>query len=293
MCKDEKLGFEQAGFRPEFSTLDHVFILHAIIEYYKNKKGRVNCAFVDYSKAFDRIDRASLWVKLLKNGVNGKVLQVIHDMYKNAKSCVKSCDKISDFFSCDMGVRQGENLSPVLFAIYLNDFNESMKGIFQGLKKLDDDTQKELETFMRLYVLLYADDTSILAETAEDLQVALNGLSEYCKKWCFKVNTTKTKIVVFARGKVRKYPKFHLGSNEIEVVEQYVYLGILFNYNGSFKKAIDKQITQARKAMFAVIEEAKVLCLPVDIVCELFNVCVVPVLLYGSEIWGFGNLPRC
>ena len=108
-----------------------MFTLHAIIEYYKNKKGRVYCAFVDYSKAFDRIDRASLWVKLLKNGVNGKVLQVIHNMYKNAKSCVKSCDKISDFFSCDMGVRQGENLSPVLFSIYLNDFNESMKGIFQ------------------------------------------------------------------------------------------------------------------------------------------------------------------
>ena len=62
-------------------------------------------------------------------------------------------------------------------------------------------------------------------------------------------------MIVFARGKVRKYPKFQLGSNEIEVVEQYVYLGILFNYNGSFKKAIDKQITQARKAMFAVIEK--------------------------------------
>ena len=87
-------------------------------------------------------------------------------MYKNAKSCVESCDKISDF-------RQGENLSPVLFAIYLNDFNESMKGIFQGLKKLDDDTQKELETFMRLYVLLYADDTIILTEMRKTFRLLL------------------------------------------------------------------------------------------------------------------------
>ena len=92
------------------------------------------------------------------------------------------------------------------------------------------------------------------------------------------------------RGKVRKYPKFLMDSNEIEVVEQYVYLGVLFNYNGSFKKAIHKQITQARKAMFAVVEKSKVLRLPVDIACELFNVCVVPVLLYGSEIWGYENL---
>ena len=172
-----------------------------------------------------------------------------------------------------MGVRQGENLSPVLFAIYLNDFNVHMKSSLQGLKTLDNDAQKELETFMRLYVLLYADDTIILAETADELQDALNGLAEYCKKWHLKVNIAKTKIVIFSRGKVRKYPKFLMDSNEIEVVEQYVYLGVLFNYNGSFKKAIHKQITQARKAMFAVVEKSKVLRLPVDIVCELFNVC--------------------
>ena len=73
--------------------------------------------------------------------------------------------------------------------------------------------------------------------------------------------------------------------------DDYVYLGVTFNYNGSFKKAISKQITQARKAMFLLLQKAKVLRLPADIVCELFEVCVVPVLLYGSEIWGFEN-PR-
>ena len=103
-----------------------------------------------------------------------------------------------DYFSCEMGVRQGENLSPVLFAIYLNDFDESMRCTFQGLKTLDNDTQKELETFMRLYVLLYADDTIILAESADELQDALNGLSEYCRKWSLKVNIGKTKIIIFS-----------------------------------------------------------------------------------------------
>ena len=46
------VGCEQAGFRPEFSTMDHIFTLHSIIEYYKNKNRRVYSAFVDYSKAF-------------------------------------------------------------------------------------------------------------------------------------------------------------------------------------------------------------------------------------------------
>ena len=176
MYKDGKIGVEQAGFRPDFSTMDHVFTLHAIIEYYKSIKGRVYCGFIDYSKAFDLIDRASLWAKMLKNGVNGKILSLIYNMYNKAKSCVKSGNKISEFFPCNMGVRQGENLSPILFAIYLNDFKETMSNNFTGLSNLDSCMQNELETFMRLYVLLNADDTIILAESTEELQEALNGL---------------------------------------------------------------------------------------------------------------------
>ena len=84
MYDDAKIGCEQAGFRPEFSTIDHIFTLHAIIEYYKSKKGRVYCAFIDYSKAFDLIDRASLWLKLLNSGINGRVFNVIYYMYSKA-----------------------------------------------------------------------------------------------------------------------------------------------------------------------------------------------------------------
>ena len=126
-------------------------------------------------------------------------------MYQNAKSCVKNSDKISDFFTCSQGVRQGENLSPVLFAIYLNDFKDFMSPN-SGLSFLDANIHEEIGVFMRLYVLLYADDTIILAESAHDLQLSLNKLNEYCHEWSLKVNISKTKIVIFSRGKVRKYP---------------------------------------------------------------------------------------
>ena len=165
-----------------------------------------------------------------------------------------------------------------------------MSAIFQGLKLLDDDIQSELEQFLRLYVLLYADDTIILAETAEDLQQALNGLNSYCQKWSLKTNISKTKLVIFSKGKVRKFPKFFLGADEVEMKDDYIYLGVTFNFNGSFKKAIDKQVTQARKAMFALLEKSRILRLPVDIACNLFDVCVVPILLYYAEVWGFENL---
>ena len=173
MCANEKVGYEQAGFRPEFSTIDHIFTLHAIIEYYKSKNSRVYCAFVDYRKAFDLVERSSLWIKMLKEGVNGKILAIIRNLYMKAKSCVRCKNDLSSFFSCNIGVRQGENLSPILFAIYLNDFQESLSKNYQGLHTLAGDFQNELELFMKLYILLYADDTIIMAESHDDLQAAL------------------------------------------------------------------------------------------------------------------------
>ena len=290
--KYEKLGLEQAGFRPGFSTLDHIFTLHAIIDFYKNKKERAYCAFIDYSKAFDLVDRSALWQKVLNHGINGRVLQVIYNMYPNAQSCVKSVGKLSDFFTCDAGVRQGENLSPILFAMYVNDFHESLTRQYSGLNMLNENVMNELDVCFEMYLLLYADDTIIMAESAEELQSALQALDDYCKAWSLTVNIDKTKVVNFSRGKVTKHPTFKLGENVIEVVGEYVYLGVIFNYNGLFTKAINKQITQAKKAMFALLEKAKILKLPIDITYELFERMVLPILLYGSEVWGACDLSK-
>ena len=85
-------------------------------------KKKLFCAFIDYKKAFDSVQRGLLWGKLLNSGVNGKVLRVIRDMYAKAKSCVKTRHSLSQFFFFFVSnVGQGENLSPVLFSLFLND----------------------------------------------------------------------------------------------------------------------------------------------------------------------------
>jgi hypothetical protein len=89
-------------------------------------------------------------------------------MYSKAKSCVKNGINVSHFFACNTGVIQGENLSPLLFALFLNDIANYLCTIYDGLLMLYD-TVKELLTddmidvSLRLYVLLYADVTIILA----------------------------------------------------------------------------------------------------------------------------------
>ena len=94
------LGTEQSGFRKGHSTMDHVFALHCLIDVYLQRKRRLFCAFIDYKKAFDSVQRGLLWGKLLNSGVNGKVLRVIRDKYAKAKSCVKTRHGLSHFCVC-------------------------------------------------------------------------------------------------------------------------------------------------------------------------------------------------
>ena len=289
------LGDEQAGFRQGYSTIDHVFVLHTLIELYLFSKKKVYCAFIDYKKAFDLIDRTSLWAKLISYNINGRVLTVIKNMYEKAKSCVRQGIQLSQMFSCNIGVRQGENLSPLLFAIYLNDFELFLSKRYAGMtffsKKANElMSDDDVEYFVRLFTLLYADDTIVLAETASELQKALDAVHDYCLQWSLTVNTAKTKVVVFSRGKIRKLPHFTFGSKQIEIVDDYIYLGTMVNYNGSFKKTIAKQVNQAHRAMFALLTKSRRLMLPIDIQCELFDKIIVPILIYGSEVWGFSNL---
>ena len=287
------IGKEQAGFRASYSTTDHVFVLKCIIDIYLQQNRRLYCGFIDYKKAFDFIDRYSLWQKLLKNGVSGKIFNVIKNIYQQAKSCVNVKGNLSQYFTCNVGVRQGENLSPLLFAIYLNDFDSYIGSCYEGLKYLASEMRsKVLDTFVNLYCLLYADDTIILAESSDQLQSALDAVNDYCQKWKLTVNTSKTKIVIFSRGKVRKIPIFNFRGDVLEVVDDFIYLGVRFKYNGTFKLTVTKQVSQARKALYSLLAKAKRLHLSIDTQCELFDRMILPILTYGCEVWGYEDIAQ-
>jgi hypothetical protein len=139
------LNENQCGFRKGYSTLDCIYSIHAFFEIIKKKKKKMYCAFVDFEKAFDNIWRVALWYKLLLNKINGKMYNFIVNMYNSIKSCIVYNDNKSDFFSSEVGVRQGENLSPFLFAVFLNDLEQFMED--KNITGLESISIQEVYTF--------------------------------------------------------------------------------------------------------------------------------------------------
>ena len=172
-----------------------------MISIYTSLGKKLYCTFVDFSKAFDTITRSSLWVKLQKSIITGKVFRIIHSLYDNVKSCIKNNDKFSSFFKCDICVRQGENVCPFLFAIYLNDLEQfCVENNVNDLENIRNMCSENLNIFVKLFSLLYA-DTSILSETEADMQYALAIFEKYCHHWKLKVNLQKTKVIIFCKRK--------------------------------------------------------------------------------------------
>ena len=202
----------------------------------------------------------------------------------------------SEFFDSHVGLRQGENLSPLLFALFLNDmeiFFPSQKwNTLKFIEKLYNDSNDGINGKLNLFVLLYADDTVIMAENEHDMQRNLDLLNEYCICNKLKVNISKTKMMVFARSKTRIHNirTFKFGNTDLDQVEDYIYLGICFNWNGSFVKAKKLLHDKASKAMYSLIQKGRRLNLPTDVMLKLFDMCVEPILFYGCEVWGYENV---
>lgn len=280
----------QAGFRKGYSTTDNIFILHQLIELACKSKHKLHCAFIDLKQAFDRVWRDGLWEKLMKYHINGKCLRIIQNMYSNIKSCVLVNNCKTDFFISNIGVRQGENLSPFLFSIFLNDLEEFFRSRnATGIECKEHHLDDSLVLYLKIFLLLYADDTVILSNSADGLQNSLNVYDEYCDIWKLTVNQSKSKVIIFSK---RSQPNitFTLSGIALETVREYKYLGVLFCSNNSFfsmKKYIAEQGT---RAVYSLLSKARNMHLPIDLQIELFDKLVKPILLYGCEVWGFGNV---
>jgi hypothetical protein len=149
-------------------------------------------------------------------------------MYENTLLSVKVNNiYLTDNFQSFVGVRQGVNLRPTLFKLFIND-----------IPNIFDDSCSPVSLLTRkLHCLLYADDLVLLSESPQGLQNSLTKLSHYCDEWGLQINISKTKSLVFNNTGRTTSHKFYINNTPIENCRNYVYLGVTFSISGSFTEA--------------------------------------------------------
>ena len=271
----------QIGFTKHARTTDHCFILKTLVDKYCNtKEGRLYACFIDFQKAFDNVIHCGLKLKLLQLNIGSKFYETVKNMYIKSETCVKINNFLTSPFPIKYGVRQGDNLSPNLLKIFINDLPTY-------LEKASDAVKLQYEN---LDCLMYADDIVIFSTSPEGLQNKLNLLENYCDDWGLKVNTNKTKIITFNKaGRNIKY-KFLYKNSEIECVPNYKYLGIMFTASETFSMAKHELYKKSLKAYFKLRKNFLSLNPGIRTCLNIFDHTIKPILLYGSEIWGVFNI---
>ena len=273
----------QYGFRKNRSTIDCVFVLNSIInKLIIAEKRKLYCAFIDFRKAFDMVYRNGIWFKLLNSGVSSKMVNMLQSIYKSVKSCVKVNGHLTDYFESYMGVKQGEPLSPLMFILFLNDISSAINDNHIDSLSLDE---------IQIFMLLFADDTVIFSYSKEGLQILLNNLHDYCTEWGISVNIDKTVVMVFKSGNRPTSVDLFYGNDILKNVSSFTYLGVTLTANGKFYQTQKALATQANKALFSLNSLFEKVSLNVTEKLKLFDTMILPVLTYGSEVWGFHAAP--
>ena len=141
---------------------------------------------------------------------------------------------------------------------------------------------------LSLYLILFADDMVIISRTPEGLQLSLDRLQCYCETWNLSVNSDKTKIMVFRKdGRLSYNEHWFYNGIELEIVNQFNYLGLVFTPGGSFMQATKTLSGKALRAMCSLLSITRNMEVPLNIMLNLFDSFVCSILCYASEIWGF------
>ena len=268
---DCNLRKNQAGFRSGRSCSDQIVTLRIIIEQCLEMKVPCYLNFIDYQKAFDSIDRTTLWKILAYYGVPEKFIEIIKSLYSEQEVKILFKGKLSEAFKVLTGVRQGCILSPFLFLLaidYIMRHCSNGNGFSWGDEELDD--------------LDFADDIVLIANTPQQLQNKTDEIQDKSAKIGLFINIQKTKTMSIYSD---QNANINVRGEDLEEVNSFTYLGSNMTKQGGTDEDIDDRIRKAAAAYGILSKIWKTSNIGLKTKMQIFNSNVKSVLLYGSESW--------
>ena len=180
---NHKIPDVQAGFRKGRGTRDQVASIHWIMEKAREFQKNIYFCFIDYAKAFDCVDHNKLWKILKEMGIPDHLTCFLRNLYVGQEATVRSGHGTTDWFQIGKGVCQGCILSPCLFNFYAEYIMRNAEM---------EEAQARIKIARRnINNLRYADDTTLMAESEEELKSLLMKVKEESEKVGLKLNIQK------------------------------------------------------------------------------------------------------
>lgn len=259
---------EQHGFQPGRSTTTNLLVFTSKVLGAFARGNQLDCVYLDYSKAFDRISHRLLIEKLKAYGVSGSLLQWFHSYLSGRTLQVKYSSTLSKSIVATSGVPQGSHLGPPLFSLYINDI-----GNFIG------------ENF-----LLFADDVKLFREVScvedqLDLQNTLERVEEWCNANDMDLNPSKSMVITYTRTATRTmHYQYNLYGEDLCRVFRVRDLGVTLTANLDFGDHIENICNQALKTLGLIIRISRQ-NLSISTLRTLYVALARPILEYSVVVW--------
>ena len=288
----------QCGFRAKRGTADMVFAARQLQEKCQEQHRDLFATYVDLTKAFDTVSREGLWKIMNKFGCPDKFTTIVRQLHDGMMAKVTDSGDESDAFQVTNGVKQGCVLAPTLFsmvfsAMLLDAFKDSEDEIIVKYRtdgKLFNSRRLQAVTKVHKVPIrdfLFADDCALNAFTEKQMQLDVDSFSMACDNFGLTISTKKTEVMFQpAPGKPYYKPHISVNNHELQVVENFTYLGSTLSQDVSLDAEINNRIAKASAAFGRLTKnvwERKGLKLSTKI--KVYMAVVLTTLLYASETW--------
>ena len=236
--------------------------------------------FIDFQKAFDRVNHEFMLYKLREAGITGNIYKAVKAMYSGPSSCVNLNGNLTDWFPVSSGVQQGDTLSPTLFSIFIDDLATQIKDAIVGI---------QVNPELSLSILLYADDIVVLSKSRDDYQKQLDIITSWCRRWGMAVNTEKSQVMhVRNHQRPRCDRDLYLDHRELQYVSSYKYLGCWIHEFLSNDRTVEALTAAAGRSFGRIVNIFKYMGdMGYETYCTLYHSYILLVANYGAAVWGF------